>query len=391
MSIVDDYKVSYAQNREDLILEAFFPEIEKGTYIDIGANHPVRHSVTKRFYDKGWRGMNIEPNPDLFKLIEKHRPEDINLNIGIGSEPGELSFRIYHSLDGLAGLSTFSDVMKRAYEKNNSAQTKSYTDIKTKVLPLKNVLSQHKVGKIDFLRINVEGFEHEVLEGNDWTKFRPQMICIEATHLVRDWHDLLAKVGYKTVFNDGLNDYLIADEVAERAKKFDYAKAILLEKAVINSDVAEVLAELEQRSIFNEQEYLKTRSELSALEHDFRQAISQRNELFYTLQQYSTLRKQLRSLILQTHKRILIRLERLRQPGRAILAPALRVSNLEGKSTEELVEIAAKYDKQHLKHPSPYNSPRYLLYLILIGGYKLTTTILKMIIRVLRAIKGSVR
>lgn len=94
------YQISYAQNREDIILSGFFDINKKGFYVDIGAFHPEEDSVTKIFYDKGWQGINIEPNPRLYRLFEKSRKEDINLNIGISDKEGELLFREYPDAEG---------------------------------------------------------------------------------------------------------------------------------------------------------------------------------------------------------------------------------------------------------------------------------------------------
>jgi uncharacterized membrane protein len=79
--------VSYAQSREDILLAAFFADDEIGFYVDVGACHPVLHSVTKYLYDRGWRGMNIEPLPAGAAAFAKGRPRDINLQLGISDEP----------------------------------------------------------------------------------------------------------------------------------------------------------------------------------------------------------------------------------------------------------------------------------------------------------------
>ncbi len=390
MSIVDDhYKISYAQNREDVILEAFFPDVEKGTYVDVGANHPIRYSVTKLFYDKGWRGINLEPHSDLFKIIEKHRPEDVNLNTGLGSKAGKLSFRIYHSQDGLDGFSTFSTTMKKSHEQNNKSDYSD--DISVGVKTLMDVLQEHPLAIIHFLKIDVVGYEYEVLQGNDWTKFRPQMICIATNHLAADCRKLLSQAGYKTVFNDGLNDYLLAEEAMDRINKFNYAKAMLLEKPIISYDVSRAINELEQRSLYSDQKYQQVRLELTRLEHDYSQAVGRRNELYKALDQYSTLRKQLLSLASQTHKRILIKIEKLREPRRAVHAPKLRISQFENKTTEELLRIAANYDNRHLIQRSPYIRPRYLLSVVLIYLYRLVARAAKNLVKLLLKIKGMVR
>ena len=81
---------SYAQFLEDLILYCALKDVDKGFYIDVGANDPTALSVTKFFYDRGWHGINIEPLPDKCALLAEMRPRDINLCVGLGSERGKL-------------------------------------------------------------------------------------------------------------------------------------------------------------------------------------------------------------------------------------------------------------------------------------------------------------
>ena len=90
---IDNYQISYSENHEDIILAGFFNKNIRGFYVDVGANHPEDKSITKLFYDMGWDGINIEPIPRLYKLFEKQRTRDINLNIGISDQPGRLTFR----------------------------------------------------------------------------------------------------------------------------------------------------------------------------------------------------------------------------------------------------------------------------------------------------------
>lgn len=264
MKLLKNFTVSYAQNREDLFIDAFFPDIKKGYYVDVGANHPYYHSVTKIFYDKGWRGINIEPNPMLHKQLEDERPEDINLLNGVGDKVGELDLRVYHSADGLEGISTFSKEMKREHSSSQNRDSMNYDDIKVDVTTLSKMFSSHKVGHIHFMKIDVEGFEYEVIEGNDWSTYRPELVCIEANHIVRDWRPLLQKARYTLVFNDGLNEYYLAEESKDRVKHFDYAKIILLGKPVISIEVAHQLIESNNQVNANKNEIRRLHKEVTA-------------------------------------------------------------------------------------------------------------------------------
>jgi len=99
-------KVSYSQCGEDTIIDHIFKslKINKPTFMDIGAHHPFKLSNTALFYESGCQGINIEPDPDLFKLFKKYRKRDINLNIGVSDKPGELLFYIMSS----QAMNTFS-------------------------------------------------------------------------------------------------------------------------------------------------------------------------------------------------------------------------------------------------------------------------------------------
>ena len=96
--------ISYAQNHEDVMLYRALREVKEGFYIDVGAQDPVIDSVTKAFYERGWRGINIEPNEEYFRKLQDDRPHDINLLTAVGREPGAISFyEVAHT-----GLSTTS-------------------------------------------------------------------------------------------------------------------------------------------------------------------------------------------------------------------------------------------------------------------------------------------
>ena len=90
---LEGYLVSYAQNREDIIINSFFPDIKEGFYVDIGANDPDDDSVTKIFYQKGWKGLNVEPSPKLYSKLVKNRTRDINVNVGASNKEAKLQFR----------------------------------------------------------------------------------------------------------------------------------------------------------------------------------------------------------------------------------------------------------------------------------------------------------
>lgn len=216
-------RIYYGQNREDIILESFFVGQKKGFYVDVGGYDPEIDSVTKRFYDMGWSGINIEPQPERHALFVKKRPRDINLNIGISNKNTTLTLRSYAN----QGLSTFSEDIKSEYKGQREPEVAQYKDVKIPVETLEAVFKRHKVKEINFMKIDVEGLEYEVIEGNDWAKYRPQVLCIEANHIIKDWRPLLQKNHYNLFFNDGLNEYYI-DKTIEKKLNFQYVDHVVL-------------------------------------------------------------------------------------------------------------------------------------------------------------------
>lgn len=166
--------VSFAQDREDIFLYVLLHKKKKGFYVDVGANHETLHSVTKFFYQRGCHGISIEPTKSLLKEFKTTRRRDINLEMAISNEKGKLTFREYPRHDG---LSIFSETIKKHHENEQL----SYKDYEVAVTTLKHMFTEHKVGEIDFLKIDVEGHEKEVLDDNDWQKYRPTVVVLEGT------------------------------------------------------------------------------------------------------------------------------------------------------------------------------------------------------------------
>ena len=104
---------SYSQEGEDMVLQRIFAQKEYGFYIDVGAHHPKRFSNTYLFYKKGWRGINIDALPGSMDLFNKVRPNDINLEVGIGYKEEELNYYMFNE----SALNSFSKKLSQNRDK----------------------------------------------------------------------------------------------------------------------------------------------------------------------------------------------------------------------------------------------------------------------------------
>lgn len=188
---------SYSQWGEDILIDNLLGRKKGGFYVDVGAYDPTRFSNTKRFYLKGWRGINIEPDPIRINKFYKERPKDINLNVGVANKNGLLDFFKFDPQT----LSTFSKSAAADYQKHGYTLNETF---KVRVSKLGQILGKERKNKqIDFLSIDTEGFDLEVLKSNNWKKFHPKVICIETCK--NDADKILSKLGYKKVYQTAVN------------------------------------------------------------------------------------------------------------------------------------------------------------------------------------------
>ena len=167
-----------------MVLSRIFEKKKNGFYVDVGAHHPKRFSNTYIFYKKGWSGINIDAMPGSMRLFKKWRPRDINLELGIGQIAGRLDYYVFDE-PALNGFSP--QLSEERAKKNNLNYIKEV--IKVDIFPLRDILNEHAAGKsIDFLSIDVEGLEIDVLKSNDWSKYRPRYVLAEI--LKSSLHDL---------------------------------------------------------------------------------------------------------------------------------------------------------------------------------------------------------
>lgn len=210
-------KRSFSQCGEDLLVNYVFNlrNIQYPTYLDIGANHPFFLSNTALFYQKGCRGVNVEANPGLIAEFRLFRRKDINLNVGVGPADDEMDFYVIND----PTLSTFSKT-----EADQLAATGKYTIQsveKVKLTTVDKIIQQYCNGLFpDFLSIDVEGLDYDILRSIDFDKYWPKVICVEAAEYSpvgagtrrTDIIDFLVSKGYYEYANTNLNAIMVKNE-----------------------------------------------------------------------------------------------------------------------------------------------------------------------------------
>lgn len=221
--------LTYAQNFEDVMLARLFDQQATGFYVDVGAHHPTELSVTKHFYDLGWRGINVEPVLSKWTLFEDLRPRDININAVVSSQSGDLTVYYVHGNDA---LTTASAEQARSL----SRQGFVVSEFKCPSLTLDAILAKHAPESIDFIKVDTEGFEADVLQTIDLEKWRPVAFVIESVSdqdafttwsafdvqsasMTPPWEAHLLERGYVFAHFDGLNRFYIKRERADLAHR----------------------------------------------------------------------------------------------------------------------------------------------------------------------------
>lgn len=169
---------SYSQEGEDMILRRIFENQQQGFYIDVGAHHPKRFSNTYVLYKHGWTGINIDAMPDSMKLFNKFRKRDINLEKALSDKKEKLTYYIFNE----PALNGFSKTVCEKHINQGNGKYRIISKITMETTTLKEILDFYlPVGQmIHFLSIDVEGLEMKVLQSNDWDKYRPEVILVEA-------------------------------------------------------------------------------------------------------------------------------------------------------------------------------------------------------------------
>lgn len=218
--------MSYAQNREDVVLWRALRDVRAGRYVEVGANHPRHDSVTRAFYDSGWSGVTVEPVPSYVALHRQERPRDTQVEAAVTSRPGGTV--TLHVVGG-TGLSTLVDSIGEDHARVGLA----VDEVTVRAATLDAVLDESLAedDPIHFMVVDVEGAEREVLESIDLRRRRPWVLVVEATapsngrsedRTIRpthtEWEALVTGAGYVFCQFDGLSRFYVAEEHADLAE-----------------------------------------------------------------------------------------------------------------------------------------------------------------------------
>ena len=152
----------------DIMADHFFKNKKKGVYIDVGCHHPFLNNNTYRLYKRGWRGFNIDLDFNSIDMFNFFRKSDLNVQSAISDTEEEKDFFFFHNRSAVNTLSKSSGDKAKEIKKINTITLNSLIEN-----------SKFKDNKIDFLSIDVEGHELNVLKGFDIKKYKPDLIILE--------------------------------------------------------------------------------------------------------------------------------------------------------------------------------------------------------------------
>jgi FkbM family methyltransferase len=198
-------RLSYAQEGEDLVLARMLDALgvsrrRHGFFVDVGAHHPTRFSNTYYFYRRGWRGINVDAMPGTRKLFQRVRPRDITVESGVGARAGMMTYFLFNE----PALNTFSE---QEATRKNQGPYRIIGTAQIPVVPLKEILDEHvpPAVSIDFMNIDAEGFDHEIVCSNDWQRYRPTVVLLELLNTTMEGFgdhptaQILRECGYRLI------------------------------------------------------------------------------------------------------------------------------------------------------------------------------------------------
>ena len=283
--------VSYAQNFEDVMLWRALKDVDKGFYIDVGAFHPEIDSVSKSFYDRGWRGVNVEPTGYYADLLRRERPGDLVLEVVLSDKSGLTAF---YNLEN-PGLNTADPAIADRHRKSGLG----IIETTLPCLTLEDIFNKTGGMDINWLKIDAEGFESRILKGWGKSAARPWIVVVESTvpnektENFELWENELLSRGYSFVFFDGLNRYYIYKKYTELKKFFDCGPNVF-DDFVLSGTASNPLCSVVNSKLAKEKsEKEKTEAEISVLNRNLAEKENRNGEL---MAEAESLRAEIESL-----------------------------------------------------------------------------------------------
>lgn len=215
---------------EKVLIRQYFNYVNKGFFVEVGANEPISiYSQTWHLEEIGWTGILIEPINEIFQDIVVKRKNSIAYNVACDS-PENIGFAELKIPFVSAGV---LDTGKAALEVEiDHCGFSEYKKETVRVVTLDSILAEHHIERIDFLSIDVEGKELDVLRGLNFKKYRPRLILLEDRLVFLNKHRYLKNNGYKLVKRTGFNNWYIPVEecfnLSSRKEKFKIFKKLYL-------------------------------------------------------------------------------------------------------------------------------------------------------------------
>ncbi|MDL2403912.1 glycosyltransferase [Rhizobium mayense] len=352
--------VSYAQNLEDVMLWRALRHVKNGFYIDIGAAWETKDSVTKLFYEAGWRGINVEPVEAMFRVLCEQRPRDCNLNmLVLDQKDDRVPFHVFDD----AGISTISDEQKEFF----SGRGYQPHEVFVKSDSLKNIVAENvpEGQDVHFLKIDAESSELRIIEGGDWEKFRPWIVVCETVdyrsseHNDKNARKALEDRGYLRVYHDGVNDFFLAVEHQELLQHFSNPPNVFDEYityAQKQAECAQKQAESVQKQAESAQRQAESeQSKAESISADLRAELAEANgnisQLRYEFNGVSAERDQLRTTV---HALMTSTSWRITAPLRGLGLAKLKSRNV----VKRVVPLAYQVLR---RHPTLFNAAKRLL------------------------------
>jgi FkbM family methyltransferase len=207
----NSYHLSHSQFGEDMVLRSMLSGLRSGTYVDIGAHHPVFYSNTYHFYRNGWSGLNVDAIPGSMRLFQILRKRDVNIEAVLGETAGQ---RVQFFMFDQPALNTTSETLAQQHQ-SRGVRLKSVHECTT--VTINQLIDRHLPARsIDLLCIDIEGMDEPILRSLDWMKHRPRVIVAEdesndlaaslsspiASLLIAQGYRITGKAGWSIIATD---------------------------------------------------------------------------------------------------------------------------------------------------------------------------------------------